>query len=51
MEEEIDGVAFMLMTQNDFVNLLGVKLGPAIKIFNALLLVKKQNVNEELKAS
>ena len=50
IEEELDGVAFMLMTQNDFVNLLGVKLGPAIKIFNVLLLVKKQTVNEELKA-
>ena len=41
VQEEIDGEAFLLMTQSDMVNLLGLKLGPAIKIFNALLLVKK----------
>ena len=40
VEEEIDGEAFLLMTQSDFVNTLGMKLGPAIKIYNALLLVK-----------
>ena len=40
VQEEIDGEAFLLMTQSDMVNLLGLKLGPAIKIFNALLLVK-----------
>ena len=42
IHEEIDGEAFLLMTQNDFVHQLGVKLGPAIKIYNALLLIKKQ---------
>ena len=42
IHEEIDGVAFLLMTQNDFVTMLGIKLGPAIKIYNALLLIKKQ---------
>lgn len=42
IHEEIDGEAFLLMTQSDLVNMLGMKLGPAIKLFNALLLVKKQ---------
>ena len=41
IEEELDGEAFLLMTQNDFVKMLGLKLGPAIKIYNALLLIKK----------
>ena len=41
VDEEIDGEALLLMTQNDFVSLLGLKLGPAIKVFNALLLIKK----------
>ena len=45
VQEEIDGEAFLLMTQSDMVNLLGLKLGPAIKIFNALLLVKKSSEN------
>ena len=43
VNEEIDGEAFLLMTQGDLVNLLGLKLGPAIKIFNALKLVKKSS--------
>ena len=43
IDEEIDGEAFLLMTQNDFVQMLGVKLGPAIKIYNALLLIRKQS--------
>ena len=43
IHEEIDGEALLLMTQSDFVHMLGVKLGPAIKIYNALLLIKKQN--------
>ena len=43
IHEEIDGEAFLLMTQNDFVQMMGVKLGPAIKIYNALLLIRKQS--------
>lgn len=45
VHEEIDGEAFLLMTQSDLVNLLGLKLGPAIKIYNALLLVKKSDLS------
>jgi hypothetical protein len=41
VEEEIDGEALLLMTQSDFVKMLGLKLGPAIKVFNALLLIKQ----------
>lgn len=40
IEEEIDGEAFLLLTQADLVKLLGLKLGPAIKLYNAILLIK-----------
>eukprot|EP00095_Tigriopus_kingsejongensis_P003061 maker-scaffold101_size371023-snap-gene-1.12 protein:Tk03061 transcript:maker-scaffold101_size371023-snap-gene-1.12-mRNA-1 annotation:"lethal malignant brain tumor-like protein 3 isoform x2" len=37
-EEEIDGEAFLLLTQGDFVQSMGFKLGPAVKLFNVVLL-------------
>ncbi|NWH58422.1 LMBL1 protein, partial [Geococcyx californianus] len=39
-EEEIDGEAFLLLNQNDIVKILGIKLGPALKIYNAILMFK-----------
>jgi len=41
-EQEIDGEALLYLSQNDLVDILGVKLGPAIKIRNALLLIKEK---------
>ncbi|XP_078362086.1 lethal(3)malignant brain tumor-like protein 4 [Oculina patagonica] len=35
-DQQIDGEAFLLMTQNDIVNILKIKLGPALKIFNTI---------------
>ncbi|KAM9320144.1 lethal(3)malignant brain tumor-like protein 3 [Gastrophryne carolinensis] len=35
-EEQIDGVAFLLLTRNDLVKILGLKLGPALKIYNSI---------------
>lgn len=35
-EQQIDGEAFLLLTQNDIVNILKIKLGPALKIFNTI---------------
>ncbi|XP_075051621.1 lethal(3)malignant brain tumor-like protein 3 isoform X1 [Mixophyes fleayi] len=35
-EEQIDGEAFLLLTQNDLVKILGLKLGPALKIYNSI---------------
>ncbi|XP_068015499.1 lethal(3)malignant brain tumor-like protein 3 isoform X2 [Melanerpes formicivorus] len=37
-EEQIDGEAFLLLTQSDLVKILGIKLGPALKIYNAILM-------------
>ncbi|XP_009666073.1 lethal(3)malignant brain tumor-like protein 4 isoform X2 [Struthio camelus] len=39
-EEQIDGEAFLLLNQTDIVKILGIKLGPALKIYNAILMLK-----------
>ncbi|XP_041096480.1 lethal(3)malignant brain tumor-like protein 4 isoform X3 [Polyodon spathula] len=40
IEEQIDGEAFLLLTQADIVKILGIKLGPALKIYNSILMCK-----------
>ena len=40
LEEEIDGEAFLMLTHTDLVKNLGFKLGPAVKIFNTILMIK-----------
>uniref|UniRef100_A0A8C6ZJ28 SAM domain-containing protein n=1 Tax=Nothoprocta perdicaria TaxID=30464 RepID=A0A8C6ZJ28_NOTPE len=37
---QIDGEAFLLMNQTDLVKILGIKLGPALKISNAILMLR-----------
>ncbi|XP_013810402.2 lethal(3)malignant brain tumor-like protein 4 [Apteryx mantelli] len=39
-EEQIDGEAFLLLNQTDLVKILNIKLGPALKIYNAILMLK-----------
>uniref|UniRef100_A0A671KA57 SAM domain-containing protein n=1 Tax=Sinocyclocheilus anshuiensis TaxID=1608454 RepID=A0A671KA57_9TELE len=39
-EEQIDGEAFLLLTQVDLVKILSIKLGPALKIYNSILMFK-----------
>lgn len=39
-EEQIDGEAFLLMTQTDIVKIMNIKLGPALKIYNSILMFK-----------
>lgn len=36
----IDGEALLLLTQTDIVKIMSVKLGPALKISNAILMFK-----------
>lgn len=43
-QEKIDGEAFLMLTQKDLVDILKFKLGPAIKLYNSILLLR-QNVN------
>lgn len=45
----IDGEAFLLLTQNDIVKIMNIKLGPALKIHNAILMFK--STDEGLKWS
>uniref|UniRef100_A0A4W5NSW5 L3MBTL histone methyl-lysine binding protein 3 n=1 Tax=Hucho hucho TaxID=62062 RepID=A0A4W5NSW5_9TELE len=39
-DEQIDGEAFLLLTQVDLVKIMSIKLGPAIKIYNSILMFK-----------
>uniref|UniRef100_A0A3Q3W6A2 SAM domain-containing protein n=1 Tax=Mola mola TaxID=94237 RepID=A0A3Q3W6A2_MOLML len=39
-DEQIDGRAFLLLTQQDIVRILSIKLGPALKIYNSILMFK-----------
>ena len=40
LDEEIDGEAFLMLTQADLVKTLGLKLGPALKILNTLIMIR-----------
>uniref|UniRef100_UPI00398E4518 lethal(3)malignant brain tumor-like protein 3 isoform X3 n=1 Tax=Pristiophorus japonicus TaxID=55135 RepID=UPI00398E4518 len=44
-DEQIDGEAFLLLTQTDMVNIMGIKLGPALKIYNSILMFKNAEEN------
>ncbi|XP_037552980.1 lethal(3)malignant brain tumor-like protein 4 [Nematolebias whitei] len=39
-DEQIDGRAFLLLTQQDIVKIMSIKLGPALKIYNSILMFK-----------
>ena len=40
MKQLIDGEAFLLLNQEDIVKILGLKLGPAIKIFDSIIVIR-----------
>lgn len=42
IEEEVDGESFLMLTQTDLIQHLGFRLGPAVKLANAILLIKSQ---------
>ncbi|XP_066573736.1 lethal(3)malignant brain tumor-like protein 4 [Amia ocellicauda] len=41
--EQIDGESFLLLTQADIVKILSIKLGPALKIYNSILMFKSSD--------
>ncbi|KAK6489089.1 lethal(3)malignant brain tumor-like protein 3 isoform X1 [Huso huso] len=48
-EQQIDGEAFLLLTQVDLVKIMSIKLGPALKIYNSILMFKSaENSYNEL---
>uniref|UniRef100_M3XK70 L3MBTL histone methyl-lysine binding protein 3 n=2 Tax=Latimeria chalumnae TaxID=7897 RepID=M3XK70_LATCH len=49
-DEQIDGEAFLLLTQVDIVKIMSIKLGPALKIYNSILMFQtaEENSHNEL---
>jgi hypothetical protein len=46
--QQIDGKAFLLLTQADIVKVMRIKLGPALKIYNSILMFRNsQDVTED----
>nr|XP_043873569.1 lethal(3)malignant brain tumor-like protein 4 [Solea senegalensis] len=43
-DEQIDGRAFLLLTQSDMIRIMSIKLGPALKIYNSILMFKHGNI-------
>ncbi|KAI4461401.1 polycomb group protein [Holotrichia oblita] len=43
-KHKIDGESFLMLTQQDIVDILNIKLGPAIKLYNSIVLLR-QNVS------
>ncbi|XP_043506914.1 lethal(3)malignant brain tumor-like protein 3 isoform X3 [Frieseomelitta varia] len=41
-QHNIDGEAFLMLTQEDLVSLLGLRLGPAIKLYNSIVLLRRR---------
>lgn len=47
-EEQIDAKAFLLLTPADLVKVMKIKLGPALKISNSILMFRNsQDVTED----
>lgn len=40
--QEIDGESFLMLTQVDLTKVLGLRLGPAIKIYNCIILLRQK---------
>ncbi|XP_012282792.1 lethal(3)malignant brain tumor-like protein 3 isoform X2 [Orussus abietinus] len=41
-KHNIDGEAFLMLTQEDLISLLGLRLGPAIKLYNSIVLLRRR---------
>ncbi|XP_017878427.1 lethal(3)malignant brain tumor-like protein 3 isoform X2 [Ceratina calcarata] len=41
-QHNIDGEAFLMLTQEDLISLLGLRLGPAIKLYNSIVLLRRR---------
>jgi len=40
--QNIDGEAFLMLTQEDLVSVLRLRLGPAIKLYNSIVLLRQK---------
>lgn len=41
-QHRIDGDSFLMLTQRDLVDILNMKLGPAIKVYNIIVLLRQK---------
>lgn len=41
-DQAIDGAAFIAMSQNDLLNLMCIKMGPAVKIYNRIMHLREE---------
>jgi hypothetical protein len=48
-EQDIDGSAFLCLNQDDLVNTMKIKIGPAIKIYNRILHVREEVTTKFIK--
>lgn len=48
-EQAIDGHAFVLLSQDDIVSLLNIKMGSAVKIYNRILHMREEIVQKFIK--
>lgn len=48
-EHDIDGAAFVSMCQDDLINLMDIKLGAAVKIYNRILHLRQEIILKFLK--
>ncbi|XP_063227929.1 lethal(3)malignant brain tumor-like protein 3 isoform X2 [Bacillus rossius redtenbacheri] len=42
ISQHIDGEAFLMMAQSDLIRIVGFKLGPAIKVYNSIVLLRQK---------
>jgi hypothetical protein len=40
--QEIDGDAFLMLTQKDLTDILNIPLGPALKLHNAIVVLRQR---------
>jgi hypothetical protein len=48
-EQDIDGAAFLSLNKDDLVNMMKIKIGPAIKIYNRILHVREEVTTKFIK--
>ncbi|XP_050533446.1 uncharacterized protein LOC126901179 isoform X2 [Daktulosphaira vitifoliae] len=42
LEQEIDGEAFLMLTQDDMMKLMKIPLGPSIKLYSAIIMLRQR---------
>jgi hypothetical protein len=51
LDQLIDGESFLMLSQQDFINVMGLKLGPAIKLCNVIRMINFNSVSTNFKST